>query len=149
MAQMRLRATGRALIETWRNGDQITVSASTYYVKVLSDTSLELYSDATLVTATNFTGTTGVQTTTVTQVVLDWRNGELTNLIEFDNDEPPILDGLMLFNNVPFGWQGNILYPSKIGNPESFPRACMLGQLRPGRHCVRAGGRRKDIPADD
>lgn len=105
-----------------RNGDQITVSASTYYVKVLSDTSLELYSDATLVTASNFTGTTGVQTTTVTQVVLDWRNGELTDLIEFDNDEPPILDGLMLFNNVPFGWQGNILYPSKIGNPESFPR---------------------------
>lgn len=60
---------------------------------------------------------------TVLEVVLEWRNGELTDLIEFDNDEPPILDGLMLFNNVPFGWQGNVLYPSKIGNPESFPRA--------------------------
>lgn len=113
---------GTRFVRDLRSGDLITIATAPYYVKVLSDTSLELYSDAALTTAANFTGTTGTYATSPTSVVLDWRNGELTDLIEFDNDEPPILDGLMLFNNVPFGWQGNVLYPSKIGNPESFPR---------------------------
>ena len=105
-----------------RSGDKVLVGATPYYVKVVSDTSLELYSDAALTTSAPFAASTGTYTTTVKEIVLDWRNGELTDLIEFDNDEPPILDGLMLFNNVPFGWKGSTLYPSKIGNPESFPR---------------------------
>lgn len=114
--------SGTRFTRDLRNGDLITIAATPYYVKVLSDTSLELYSDASLSTGANFGSTTGVYATSPTEVVLDWRNGELTDLIEFDNDEPPLIDGLMLFNNVPFGWKGNILYPSKIGNPESFPR---------------------------
>lgn len=105
-----------------RSADKITANATTYYVKVTSDTAMELYSDIALTTAANFAGTTGPYAVTMTEIVLEWRNGELTDLIEFDNDEPPLIDGLMLFNNVPFGWKGNILYPSKIGNPESFPR---------------------------
>lgn len=105
-----------------RSADKITANATTYYVKVTSDTAIELYSDIALTTAANFAGTTGPYAVTMTEIVLEWRNGELTDLIEFDNDEPPLIDGLMLFNNVPFGWKGNILYPSKIGNPESFPR---------------------------
>lgn len=106
--------TNTRFLRDLRVGDVITVNATDYTIATItSDTSATVAAGADV---------TSASAATVKEVVLEWRNGELTDLIEFDNDEPPILDGLMLFNNVPFGWQGNILYPSKIGNPESFPR---------------------------
>jgi hypothetical protein len=106
-----------------RNGDKITVNATDYYVGVTSATVAALYSDAALTTPVNFAGATGTYSITMKEIVLDWRNGELTDQITFDNDVPPLLDGLLLFNDVPFGWRGNTLYPSKIGNPEAWPPA--------------------------
>jgi len=106
--------TGTRFLRDLRVGDVITVNATDYTIATItSDTSATVASGADVTTPS---------AATVKEVVLEWRNGELTDLIEFDNDEPPLIDGLMLFNNVPFGWKGNILYPSKIGNPESFPR---------------------------
>ena len=106
--------TGTRFQRDLRVGDVITVNATNYTIATItSDTSATVASGADVTTPS---------AATVKEVVLEWRNGELTDLIEFDNDEPPLIDGLMLFNNVPFGWKGNILYPSKIGNPESFPR---------------------------
>lgn len=97
-----------------RVGDVITVNATDYTIATItSDTAATVASGADQAAGSD---------AAVKEIVLEWRNGELTDLIEFDNDEPPILDGLMLFNNVPFGWNKNVLYPSKIGNPESFPR---------------------------
>lgn len=105
---------GTRFLRDLRVGDVITVNATDYTIATItSDTSATVASGA---------NQSAGQTATVKEIVLEWRNGELTDLIEFDNDEPPILDGLMLFNNVPFGWKDNVLYPSKIGNPESFPR---------------------------
>jgi hypothetical protein len=97
-------------------GDKITISGSDYTVDA-----------ATLPTATgftlttNFTGSTATHTGTMKEVALEWRNAELGDLMEFDNDPPPVCDGIMLFNNVPFIWKDNVLYPSKIGNPEAYP----------------------------
>lgn len=128
-----------------RPGDKITIvdslaASSNYYVDGGADaptsTGFKLASDATG-TPTTFSGATGACTVTVTEIVLDWRNGELGEQIEFDNDLPPTLDGLMLFNNTPFGWQGNTLYPSKIGNPEAFPQILARG-TQSGANIVQA-----------
>lgn len=109
-----LAGTGTRFLRDLRVGDVITVNATDYTIATItSDTTATVAAGA---------DQTAPKTATMKEIVLDWRNGELGELIEFDNDEPPLLDGLMLFNNVPFGWKGNVLYPSKIGNPESFPR---------------------------
>lgn len=106
--------TGTRFLRDLRAGDVVTVNGTDYTIATItSDTSATVISGA---------DQTAPQAVTMKEIVLEWRNGELTDQIEFDNDEPPLIDGLMLFNNVPFGWKGNILYPSKIGNPESFPR---------------------------
>lgn len=110
-------------LQDLRNGDRVTANATNYYVGVTTNTAGSLYSDAALTTPVNFAGATATYSVQVIEIVLDWRNGELGELIEFDNDPPPLLDGLMLFNDVPFGWRGNTLYPTKIGNPEAFPAA--------------------------
>ncbi len=106
-----------------RDGDKITVNATDYFFKSNTNTAGSLYSDAALTTPVNFAGATGTYSITMKEIVLDWRNGELGELIEFDNDIPPLLDGIFLFNDTPFGWRGNTLYPSKIGNPDAFPAA--------------------------
>ena len=109
-----LTGTGTRFTRDLHVGDVITVNGADYTIATItSDTSATVVSGA---------DQAAPKTATVKEIVLEWRNGELTDLFEFDNDEPPILDGLMLFNNVPFGWRDNVLYPSKIGNPESFPR---------------------------
>lgn len=109
-----MTGTGTRFKRDLRSGDLVVINGAEYTISdVTSDTA------ATVISGSN---QSAGKTVTMKQVVLEWRNGELTDLIEFDNDEPPILDGLMLFNNVPFGWKGSTLYPSKIGNPESFPR---------------------------
>lgn len=106
-----------------RDGDKITVNATDYFFKSGTNTAGSLYSDAALTTPVNFAGATATYSITMKEIVLDWRNGELGELIEFDNDVPPLLDGIMLFNDTPFGWKGNTLYPSKIGNPDAYPAA--------------------------
>ncbi len=109
-----MTGTGTRFKRDLRSGDLVTINGADYTIDAItSDTA------ATVISGSNQSAGKSV---TMKQIVLEWRNGELTDLIEFDNDEPPILDGLMLFNNVPFGWKGSTLYPSKIGNPESFPR---------------------------
>lgn len=114
IATLAMTGTGTRFKRDLRSGDLVTINGTEYTINaVTSDTA------ATVISGSN---QSAGKTVTMKQVVLEWRNGELTDLIEFDNDEPPILDGLMLFNNVPFGWKGSTLYPSKIGNPESFPR---------------------------
>ena len=106
--------TGTRFLRDLRVGDTITVNSTDYVIATItSDTTATVVAGA---------DQTAPKTATMKKVMLEWRNGELTDLIEFDNDEPPTFDGLMLFNNVPFGWQKNVLYPAKIGNPESFPR---------------------------
>ena len=106
--------TGTRFLRDLRGGDTITVNSTDYVIATItSDTTATVVAGA---------DQTAPKTATMKKVMLEWRNGELTDLIEFDNDEPPTFDGLMLFNNVPFGWQKNVLYPAKIGNPESFPR---------------------------
>lgn len=95
-------------------GDEVIIGGVTYAIaSVQSDTAATLSTTP----AVTLTG----QTATMKQVMLDYRNGELSDLIEYNNDPPPLLDGVMLFNNVPFGWKDNVLYPSKIGNPEAYP----------------------------
>lgn len=111
-----LVGTSTRFLRDLRAGDLVTISGADYTI-------LSVTSDTVATLSSNFAGSTASYTGTMKQIVLDWRNGELLELVEFDNDTPPLLDGLMLFNNVPFGWKGNVLYPSKIGNPESFPRA--------------------------
>jgi len=106
-----------------RNGDRVTVNATNYYVGVTTNGAGSLYSDAALTTPINFAGATATYSIQVIEIVLDWRNGELTDLIEFDNDVPPLLDGVLNFNDVLFGWRGNTFYTSKIGNPEGWPAA--------------------------
>ena len=114
IATLAMTGTGTRFKRDLRSGDLVTINGTDYTIDaVTSDTA------ATVISGSN---QSAGKTVTMKQVVLEWRNGELTDLIEFDNDEPPILDGVMLFNNVPFGWKGSTLYPSKIGNPESFPR---------------------------
>ena len=114
IATLAMTGTGTRFQRDLRVGDVITVNSTDYTIATItSDTTATVAAGA---------DQTAPKNATVKEIVLDWRNGEMGELIEFDNDEPPILDGLMLFNNVPFGWKGNILYPSKIGNPESFPR---------------------------
>ena len=111
-----------------RPGDQVLIDGVTYYVANATpptDTTFTLASDPAGAVTTPFLGATGVYPMVVTEVALDWRDGEIgapdNPLIEFDNDIPPPFDGLMLFNNIPFGWKGNEIFPSKIGNPEAFP----------------------------
>lgn len=95
-------------------GDEVVIDGQVYIISTItSDTAATLVSTP-LVTATG-------QVMTMRKIILDYRNGELGSPVEFNNDPPPILDGLMLFNNVPFGWKNNTLYPSKIGNPEAYP----------------------------
>lgn len=106
-----------------QNGDRVTINATNYYVKILTNSTGELYSDAALTTPINFAGATGDYSITMLEIVLDWRNGELTDLIEFDNDVPPLMDGILNFNSTLFGWRGNTFYASKIGNPEGWPAA--------------------------
>jgi hypothetical protein len=106
-----------------RNGDRVTINATNYYVGITTNSAGALYSDAALTTPINFAGATGTYSIQVTEIVLDWRNGELTDLIEFDNDVPPLLDGVLNFNDILFGWRGNTFYSSKIGNPEGWPAA--------------------------
>lgn len=114
IATLAMTGTGTRFQRDLRSGDLVTINGSDYTIDAItSDTAA---------TVTAGSNQSAGKTVTMKQVVLEWRNGELTDLIEFDNDEPPILDGVMLFNNVPFGWKGSTLYPSKIGNPESFPR---------------------------
>lgn len=114
IATLAMTGTGTRFKRDLRSGDLVIINGTEYTINaVTSDTA------ATVISGSN---QSAGKTVTMKQVVLEWRNGELTDLIEFDNDEPPILDGVMLFNNVPFGWKGSTLYPSKIGNPESFPR---------------------------
>ena len=114
IATLAMTGTGTRFKRDLRSGDLVVINGTEYTINaVTSDTA------ATVISGSN---QSAGKTVTMKQVVLEWRNGELTDLIEFDNDEPPILDGVMLFNNVPFGWKGSTLYPSKIGNPESFPR---------------------------
>lgn len=109
-----MTGTGTRFLRDLRVGDTITVNSTDYVIATItSDTTATVVAGA---------DQTAPKTATMKKVMLEWRNGELTDLIEFDNDEPPTFDGLMLFNNVPFGWQKNVLYPAKIGNPESFPR---------------------------
>ena len=115
-----LAGTSTRFLRDLRVDDVITIGGVDYTIATIT-------SD----TAATLTVTPGVnlsaQTATMKTAVLQWRNGELGELIDFDNDIPPILDGLMLFNNVPFGWKGNILYPTKIGSAESFPRTLARG----------------------
>ncbi len=114
IATLAMTGTGTRFTRDLRVGDVVTVNSVDYTIATItSDTAATVAAGA---------DQTAPKTATMKEIVLDWRNGELTDLIEFNNDTPPILDGLMLFNNVPFGWKGNVLYPSKIGNPESFPR---------------------------
>lgn len=110
-------------LQDMRNGDRVTINATNYYVKILTNTTGELYSDAALTTPLNFAGSTATYSITMLEIVLDWRNGELLDLIEFDNDIPPLMDGILNFNSVLFGWRGNTFYASKIGNPEGWPAA--------------------------
>lgn len=108
--------TSTRFLRDLRPGDLVTINATNYTIAtVVSDTSAT--------TTGAVAGVASGLSVTMVEIVLDWRNGELGELIEFDNDPPPLLDGIMLFNDVPFGWRGNTLYPSKIGNPEAFPAA--------------------------
>ena len=119
IATLAVTGTGTRFTRDLRVGDIITVNSTDYTIATItSDTAATVAAGA---------DQTAPKTATMKEIVLDWRNGELGELIDFDNDTPPILDGLMLFNNVPFGWKGNILYPTKIGNPESFPRTLARG----------------------
>lgn len=113
-ANVNLTGTGTRFQRDLAIGDEIIIGGVTYTIAtVASDTAATL-------SATPAVTLTG-QSATMKQIILDYRNGELGDPIEFNNDPPPILDGLMLFNNVPFGWQGNVLHPSKVGNPEAYP----------------------------
>ncbi len=119
--------TGTEISLTLRPGDRVTINGTQYYIAAGANaptlTSFKLASDAAGTILVNFPGATGTYTLTIDEVVLDYRNNELAlELIEFDNDPPPLLDGIMLFNNVPFGWRGNQIIPSKVGNPEAYPR---------------------------
>ncbi len=119
--------TGTEISLTLRPGDRVTINGTQYYVASGANapnmTSFRIASDAAGTVLVNFPGATNTYTLTIDEIVLDYRNQELAQeLIEFDNDPPPLLDGIMLFNNVPFGWRGNQIIPSKVGNPEAFPR---------------------------
>jgi len=107
--------TGSRLMRDARVGDRIRVDGSDYYIATIT-------SDTAGTLTTNFTSATNSYTATMREVVLDYRNGELGEMIDNDNDIPPLLDGVAIFNNLLFGWRGNTFYPAKIGNPESFPR---------------------------
>lgn len=114
IATLAMTGTSTRFTRDLRVGDIITVNSVDYTIATItSDTAATVAAGA---------DQTAPKSAVMKEIVLDYRNGELTDLIEFNNDTPPLLDGLMLFNNVPFGWKGNVLYPSKIGNPESFPR---------------------------
>lgn len=121
--------TSTRFLRDLRPGDLVTINASNYTIAtVVSDTSM---------TTTGAVAAGGPFSVTMVQIVLDWRNGELGEQVEFDNDPPPLLDGLLNFNNVPFGWRGNTLYPSKIGNPEAFP-AALARSTQSGANIIQA-----------
>lgn len=123
-----------------RNGDRITANSTNYYVGATSDTAGVIYSDAALTTPINFAGATGTYAVTVIEVVLDYRNGELTDLIESDNDPPPIMDGILNFNDVLFGWRNNSFYAAKIGNPEAWPATLERSTMSGGNILQAFGG---------
>lgn len=124
---------GTRFLRDLRPGDQVTLDGSNYLVAtVTSDTAGTL--------TTNFTGTTASYSGTMVQVVLDYRNGELTDLIEFDNDPPPIMDGILNFNNVLFGWKNNTFYAAKIGNPEAWPAVLARSTMSGGNIIQALGG---------
>ena len=108
-------------------GDKVTINATDYYVQsganAPTETQFKLASDAAGTVPVNFAGATGAYTLTYKEVVLDYRNEELGELIEFDNDLPPALNGLITFGSLLIGWSGNQIIPSKISNPEAFPAA--------------------------
>ena len=112
--------TDTRFLRDLRPGDKVRLNSTDYVIATVTGDV-----DATL--TTNFSGAMDGYIGTMKEVALDWRNGELGELIAFDNDIPPLLDGILLFNNVPFGWKDNVLYPSKIGNPESYPAALARG----------------------
>jgi len=111
-----LTGTGTRFQRDFRAGDLVTIDGSDYTIATItSDIAGTLTSNST---------STGSFTATMKQVVLEWRNGEIgPDVIEFDNDVPPLMDGIAVFNNVLFGWKNNEFYPGKIGNPEAFPNA--------------------------
>lgn len=125
-----LTGTGTRFQRDLAPGDEILIGGVTYTIATIqSDTIATL----TTIPAVTLTG----QAATMKQVMLDYRNGELGDLIEFTNDPPPLLDGLMLFNNVPFGWKNSTLYPSKVGNPEAYP-AILARNTQSGANIIHA-----------
>ncbi len=112
-------------------GDLIVIAGDLSYVSNVNpptSTTFNLASDPAGNVPKVWPGGDGTYTCTLLEAVLDWRDGEIggpngDSIMEFDNDAPPILDGVMLFNNIPFGWQGNQIFPSKVGNPEAYPIA--------------------------
>lgn len=122
-----------------RNGDRIRANSTDYYVSITSDTALSLYSDAALTTPTTFGGSTTTYTTTVREAVMDWRDKELGDVLDFSNSVPPLLDGIFLFNNILWGWSGNSLYASKAGNPEAWPQTLStFAQTQSGADIIQA-----------
>lgn len=100
-----------------RPGDLIRIDGADYTVAASP-----VATNTTLTLTSNFSGSTGTgKTATVREAVLDYRNGELGDTLDFTNSPPPLLDGIFLFNNILWGWNGNALYASKAGNPEAWP----------------------------
>ena len=117
--------SGSNISRTLRPGDRLTLNGTQYYVGAAANsptlTQFTICSDAAGTVLVNFPGATNNYTLTINELVLDWRDGELGEPLAFDNDPPPVMDGIMLFNDVPFGWKDNVILPSKIGNPEAYP----------------------------
>lgn len=122
-----LTGTGTRFQRDLRLGDVVTIDGVDYTISAIaSDTAATLASGS---------GSSVGVAVTLKQAMLEWRNGELGELIEFDNDVPPLMDGVAVFNDFLFGWKGNEFYPSKIGNPEAFP-AILQRQTQSGGNIV-------------
>lgn len=125
-----LTGTGTQFHRDLAIGDEIVIAGVTYTVATVASDTLATLTVTPGVTVSNASAT-------VAKVCLDWRNGELGELIDFNNDPPPPLDGVMLFNNVPFGWKDNVLYPTKVGNPEAYP-AILARSTQTGANIIHA-----------
>lgn len=80
-------------------------------------------------TATAAVAAGSTQTVTLKKAAVEWFNAELGQIIEFDNDLPPLAQGVFVFNDVLCLWgtyglgqtpPGPAISPAKASNPEAF-----------------------------